>query len=213
MDSFNIPAQDKIFTGEIVEKKSRFIGELSYAETAEQVAERLMEVRKRHYDARHHCSAYILKAEGTAPDICHSSDDGEPQGTAGKPILEVIKGAGLKNALIIVTRYFGGTLLGTGGLSRAYTSAAKEALARASIRTVRLCQQMEFTFDYQKEGAVRRLLSDRGYNKWKSEYTDRVCFKLPLPLNELESLKNVLVNKMEGQIEMREVGKAEYLTI
>ena len=106
--------------GEIIEKKSRFIAEVYPIESEEQAAQILEETRKKYWDARHHCWAYVL---GRNPAAERMSDDGEPAGTAGKPILEVIRGRKLTDVLVIVTRYFGGTLLGTGGLVRAYTSA------------------------------------------------------------------------------------------
>ena len=107
--------------GEYEEKRSRFLGEAIPVQSEEEVQEHLTRIRKQYYDARHHCSAYVL---GEKKDRKKASDDGEPQGSAGLPILNVIEGAGCTGILIVVTRYFGGTLLGTGGLVRAYTNAA-----------------------------------------------------------------------------------------
>ena len=106
-------------SAEIVEKKSRFIAEVFPVSSEEEAAEILEEVKKQYWDARHHCWAYVI-GDTQAAERC--SDDGEPSGTAGKPILEVIRGQKLSNVLVVVTRYFGGTLLGTGGLVRAYSS-------------------------------------------------------------------------------------------
>ena len=119
-------------TGEIVEKKSRFIAEVFPVSNEEEAFAHLEEIRKKHWDARHHCWAYVI---GRNPAAERMSDDGEPAGTAGKPILEVLRGKKLTDVFVVVTRYFGGTLLGTGGLVRAYTSAAAEALAHTVIIT------------------------------------------------------------------------------
>ena len=117
-------------TGEITEKKSRFIADVFPVASEEEAASHIEKIRKQYWDARHHCWAYVI---GRNPGTERMSDDGEPAGTAGKPILEVIKGRRLTDVLVVVTRYFGGTLLGTGGLVRAYTSAAAEGLSRAGI--------------------------------------------------------------------------------
>ncbi len=134
--------------GEYTEKKSRFIGELRPVSSQEEAAAFLRETRKLHNDARHHCMAWIIGENGA---VKHSSDDGEPSGTAGRPILSVLEGANLTDAALIVTRYFGGVLLGTGGLVRAYTAAAKEALAASVI----ICPRPAYT------GTLRS-----GYDKW-----------------------------------------------
>ena len=110
-------------SAEIVEKKSRFIGETYPVTSEEEALEYLEKVKKQFWDARHHCWAYVI---GEQRPLERFSDDGEPSGTAGKPILEVIRGKRLPNTLVVVTRYFGGTLLGTGGLVRAYTKASHQ---------------------------------------------------------------------------------------
>lgn len=117
-------------SGEIVEKKSRFIAHVSEAESVEEAQEFIEAVKKRYWDARHNCSAFSI---GEKNPVTRCSDDGEPGGTAGKPILEVIEGSGIHNIVIVVTRYFGGTLLGTGGLVRAYTDAAKAGIENSVI--------------------------------------------------------------------------------
>ena len=118
------PSHDTIY-----EKKSEFIGYISHAKTEADAQAFLASIRKKHYDARHACYAYIIKDE----KIERQSDDGEPQKTAGMPILEVLRHSGLEDVIIVVVRYFGGTLLGTGGLVRAYTQAAQAAVASAEI--------------------------------------------------------------------------------
>ena len=111
--------------GEIVEKKSRFIATIRKCETEEEAVAFIEEMKKKYWDARHNCSAFIIGSRG---ELTRCSDDGEPSGTAGRPMLEVLTGSGIRNIAVVVTRYFGGTLLGTGGLVRAYTQAVKEGL-------------------------------------------------------------------------------------
>ena len=112
--------------GEIVEKKSRFIATVKPVDSEEEASAFIAEMKKKYWDARHNCSAFVI---GEHNEIQRSSDDGEPAGTAGHPMLDVLLGEGIHNTAVVVTRYFGGTLLGTGGLIRAYTNAAKEALS------------------------------------------------------------------------------------
>lgn len=129
MEEFKTIAESA--TGEIEEKRSRFIANIYYVEDEEQAKNYLKEIKKKYHDAKHNCFAYKVAKNGEV--IERSSDDGEPSGTAGIPMLNIINGEGLCNILIIVTRYFGGILLGTGGLVRSYTEAAKAALSKAKI--------------------------------------------------------------------------------
>ncbi len=122
-------------------KRSKFIGIIRAVSSVSNAEALIQGERKKYHDAKHHCSAYIIRGTDGAPDKVHSSDDGEPSGTAGAPILEVLTGAGLKDVCLVVTRYFGGTLLGTGGLVRAYTDAAKATLSDAVISEMMLMQQ------------------------------------------------------------------------
>ena len=140
--------------GEYVEKRSRFIGQLWPVETEAEAQAHIAAVRKAHYDARHTCFAYIIRDGG----VVRYGDDGEPQGTAGQPILAVLSGAGLENVCCTVTRYFGGVLLGTGGLVRAYTAAAKAALADAGILRMALWQSVRLRCSYSQFEPVKRLL-------------------------------------------------------
>ena len=133
-------------TDEIVEKKSRFIAQVFPVETEEEVATILEQMKKKYWDARHNCSAYVL---GERQELMRCSDDGEPSQTAGKPMMDVLTGAGLTNVAVVVTRYFGGTLLGTGGLVRAYTAATIEGLKNsesiARIHGVKLGIETNYT--------------------------------------------------------------------
>lgn len=144
-------------TGEYDEKRSRFIGQLWPVETEEEALAKIAAVKKEHYDARHNCFAYILRDSGTV----RYSDDGEPQGTAGQPMLAVLQGAGLENVCCTVTRYFGGVLLGTGGLVRAYTAAAKAAVEDAGISRMALWQSVTLCCPYKLFDRIKRLLEEQ----------------------------------------------------
>ena len=141
----NYRTVEKESNAEIVEKKSRFIAKLYPVSSEEEALEILEKVRKKYWDARHHCWAFVL---GEEQPLERCSDDGEPSGTAGKPILEVLRGAQLRNVLMIVIRYFGGTLLGTGGLVRAYTASSKEAVDAADIVVKIFGYRLKITTDY-----------------------------------------------------------------
>ena len=144
----------KITGSAVVEvKKSRFLAELRHITSVDEAESFLYEIKKEHYDARHHCSAYILRGQEGAPDITRYSDDGEPQGTAGRPMLEVLTREELKDVMIVVTRYFGGTLLGTGGLVRAYTKSLTTALDKANYKELinGLIIEIKTSYEEQKD--------------------------------------------------------------
>ena len=159
-------------TGEYTEKKSRFIGELRKVTSPEEAALFLKETRKAHSDARHHCSAWII---GAGREVKHSNDDGEPSGTAGRPILSVLEGADLTDAALIVTRYFGGVLLGTGGLVRAYTEAAKAAIAASTLICPLPARMGVFVFDYAQWPLVQALLSREQAFLLEADYGEQVA--------------------------------------
>jgi uncharacterized YigZ family protein len=145
---------------EIIEKKSKFIANVLPVTSQEEAEEALAKIRKKYFDATHNCFAYQI---GLNNETQRFSDDGEPKGTAGKPILDVLKGEDVKNTLICVTRYFGGTLLGTGGLVRAYGKAAKEGLKASGIVEKRKVQLFELTMPYTLLGKVQYDLNEHGY--------------------------------------------------
>lgn len=157
----------------IYEKKSEFIGYIAHVKTRRQAAEYLAKIKKKHYDATHHCFAYIVKDE----KIERQSDDGEPQKTAGMPILEVLRHSGLEDVIIVVVRYFGGTLLGTGGLVRAYTGAAQAAVAAADILSYSLCVDISIQADYSLYDRLANLFSTCGAKILQTEFTDKVFIK------------------------------------
>ena len=197
-----------VYAGEYTEKKSRFIAALTGVGDLASAREFINGIKKKYYDARHNVSAYILRSEDGIPKegsvpLSHSSDDGEPPGTAGKPILEVLSGEGLTDVCLMVTRYFGGTLLGTGGLVRAYGTAAKEAVLSADIVEMRPSVRTELEFSYPKEGGVRRLLESFNAVLHGSEYGEGVKFTVYVPEEKEKEFEKALINNFSGQVTMR----------
>lgn len=188
--------------GEIVEKKSRFIATVRKTESEEEAYAFIEEMKKKYWDARHNCSAFII---GRNRELTRCSDDGEPGGTAGRPMLEVLLGEGLCNVTAVVTRYFGGTLLGTGGLVRAYSQAVKEALNHCTIGTQRLGQEIVLEMDYALLGRIQYELGKRGIAPIDSEYTDRVRFTVLIPLVESERLRRELTDAAGGRLVWRKI--------
>ena len=182
--SENFKTVSEIFTGEITEKKSRFIATLAPVSTEEEALEFIKEMKKKYWDARHNCSAYIL---GTTGQRMHSSDDGEPSGTAGKPILNVLAGNKLYNVICVVTRYFGGTLLGTGGLVRAYSGAVEECLKNADLKEMVYGSHIRISASYNDIGKLQYIFAQNEAVILSSEYTDSVTFNI-LIANEKEDM-------------------------
>ena len=160
------------------EKKSRFIANVFRVQTEDEVLMRLQEIRKLHYEARHHCFAYVL-GQDRMKKRC--SDDGEPQKTAGAPILQVLEGEEVTDTLIIVTRYFGGTLLGTGGLTRAYSKAAKDGLQNALPADVRAAGKIGITVSYEDHNRIRRFLDEKSILPAEAEYGEFVTLHVTVP--------------------------------
>ena len=172
---------DTVYTGgvgEIVEKKSRFIAQVFPVKTEEEVLQLLETTRNKYWDARHNCYAFILGADG---GISRCSDDGEPSGTAGRPILEVLSKRGLKDVLVIVTRYFGGTLLGTGGLVRAYSQAAQAGLMESCIITKQAGYRITVDTDYNGIGKLQYAVAQLGASVLDTSYTDKVQMVFLVP--------------------------------
>lgn len=187
--------------GEIVEKKSRFIATVIPAGSEEEVLAFIESVRKKYWDARHHCFAYVI---GERNELQRCSDDGEPSGTAGKPMLEVLLGEEIHNVAVVVTRYFGGTLLGTGGLVRAYSAATKQGLASSVIITKILGVKLCISTDYTGLGKIQYILGQRGLQILDSVYTDKVELEALIPENELVAVKAEITEGTNGQAVMQE---------
>lgn len=175
---------------EIVEKKSRFIANVSPISSEEEATNFIAEIKKQHYNARHNCFAYVIG--GDIP-IVKFSDDKEPNGTAGKPILDVLLGEKIENAIVVVTRYFGGTLLGTGGLVRAYAKSAKEGILAGKIVQMDVYTKVFISVDYSLIGKIQYEVSNNGHIIIDTEYTDLVKFSLYVK-SELvdEFIKNIV---------------------
>lgn len=177
-------------TGEIVEKKSRFIGYVRHVESEEEAIEFVNEIKKKHYDARHNCHAFSIGVENP---VLRFSDDGEPGGTAGKPILEVITGNDLHNVCIVVTRYFGGTLLGTGGLVRAYTDASKACIEDTVILKNRYVVPFDVTTNYTDLGKIQYILGNEGITILDSVYGEDVILKTEIFVDDVERIEKALI--------------------
>lgn len=182
--------------GEIIEKKSRFIATVQATQTEGEAAAFISSVKKRYWDARHHCYAYILGEQG---ELVRFSDDGEPSGTAGRPILEVITGSGIRNLTVVVTRYFGGTLLGTGGLVRAYTQAAQAGLAKSRLSVMRYGYGLTVEMDYNEIGKIQYLLGQRGIPIEESAYAEQVSIRVHVPFEEKEKLVKEIMETTAGK--------------
>lgn len=175
-DNFKTPSD--IFEAEITEKKSRFIATIAPVSSEEEAVSFIKDMKKKYWNARHNCSAYII---GTQQQIVHSSDDGEPQGTAGKPILSVLSGRKLYNVVAVVTRYFGGVLLGTGGLVRAYSYAVEECLSKAVLKEMIEASRVKIEASYNDAGKLQYLFSQNNITVLSADYTDVVTFDILLP--------------------------------
>ena len=188
---------------EYTEKRSRFIAALKHCETEEEAAEFINALKSKYWDARHNCYAYSVENGA----LKRFSDDGEPHGTAGKPILSVIEGAGITNVCIVVTRYFGGTLLGTGGLVRAYTEAAKLALADAGIHQVQRMKLMDITCSYNDSGKVQYLLSTNEISIENTEYGADVTFHTAVPVADVTMIEKKITEATAARAVIDEKGE------
>lgn len=194
-------------SGEIEEKKSRFICTVRPVHSEQEAADFIEETRKKYWDARHNCSAFVL---GSRQELTRCSDDGEPGGTAGRPMLEVLLGEGLCDVAAVVTRYFGGTLLGTGGLVRAYSSAVKEALSDAETGMMRRGVRLRIETDYNNVGKIQYILGKRGIYP-EAEYKEAVCFMAVVKIGEAEALKKEITEATSGKAVMEEVEKIYFI--
>lgn len=165
-------------TAEIVEKKSRFIAHSAHVESEEEALAFIEQIKKQYWDARHNCHAFSV---GVTNETARCSDDGEPAQTAGKPMLDVLMGQQLKNTVVVVTRYFGGTLLGTGGLVRAYSAAVQEGLKESLIIEKFLCRRVRMSMDYTMLGKMQYLAAKLNLMILDTLYTEGVEMQLLVP--------------------------------
>lgn len=187
--------------GELIEKKSRFIATVIPAESEEEALTFIEAMKKKYWNATHNCSAYVIGEKG---QLKRCSDDGEPSGTAGRPMLEVLEGEGIRNVAVVVTRYFGGTLLGTGGLVRAYSASVKAGLASSVIITKIPGVKLKIETDYTGLGKIQYLLGEMGIRTLDSQYTDHVELDVLVPETMLERVKAELIEGTNGQAKLEE---------
>ncbi len=181
---------------ELVIHKSRFITYVQRAETEQQAMDFIQDIKKIHHNATHNCSAYLI---GEHDNIQKANDDGEPSGTAGVPMLEVLKKQQLKDTVVVVTRYFGGIKLGGGGLIRAYGRATSEGIAATGIVKRRLHYQMKVIIDYTLLGKVENEVRQSNYSLKEISYTDTVDIYIYCPVSEKEVFINWLTELTNGQ--------------
>ena len=193
-------------TAEIEVKKSRFIANLKPVESEEEAAAFIAEIKKKYWDARHNCQAFTI---GMNHELTRCSDDGEPSGTAGKPILEVISGSGIHNIVVVVTRYFGGTLLGTGGLVRAYTDATRAGIENSDIVEKIPGRRVDIAMDYTDLGKLQYMLAQNEVLTEDTEYTDKVIIHALFPESDKEKLKKKITEATSGRV-MTQEGEEVY---
>lgn len=181
--------------GEIVEKKSRFIATVRPVETEEEAVAFINEMKKKYWDARHNCSAFVL---GERQEITRCSDDGEPAQTAGRPMLDVLLKEGIHNAAVVVTRYFGGVLLGTGGLVRAYQKATQEGLAASQIIEKKAGILLEVGTDYNGIGKLQYLFGQENIHIVDSEYGADVTMQVLVPIEKKTDLEKKITEQTSG---------------
>lgn len=170
----------------IIQKKSKFIANLFYVQAQEEIEEILKEIKRKYHDARHHCYAYSIMTQ--TGKINRMSDDGEPNGTAGMPMLNILLKQELTNVLVVVTRYFGGILLGTGGLVRAYSDATIEAIKKAELVTEQRGYEVEITIDYQNLEKFQYYCQKNGIRIEKIEYEEKVKCKIEITKEEKDRI-------------------------
>ena len=178
---------------EITEKKSKFIGEVFYIETVQEAEEKLREINKKYHDAKHHCFAYRVMEQEQIIERC--SDDGEPSGTAGAPMLQIISKNDLINVIVIVTRYFGGILLGTGGLVRAYSKATNDSLEKAEIIEIKKGERIQLTILYRDLQFIKYYCEKNSIKIVKTDFSEEPKVRIELTEIQKEKFLNEVQKK------------------
>lgn len=191
--------------GEIDVKGSRFIAHMKRAESEVEAQEFIQSVKKEHWKATHNCSAYLI---GENDELQRANDDGEPSGTAGVPMLEVLKKNELQNVCCVVTRYFGGTKLGAGGLIRAYTGAVVEGLNQVGVALCSLEQVVRVELQYALVGKLEHFLTTNEIAIVNKEYTDKVAIDCSIPMAEVASFKESVIELLSDQAQFSELDTA-----
>lgn len=181
--------------GEIIEKKSRFIATVRPVESEEEATAFIAEMKKKYWDARHNCSAFVI---GANQELTRCSDDGEPAQTAGRPMLDVLLKEGVTNVAVVVTRYFGGVLLGTGGLVRAYQKSVQEGLAASEIIEKREGFLLYINTDYNGIGKLQYLFAQKEISILESEYAADVRMTVLVPLERKEEIEKAVIEHTNG---------------
>lgn len=202
VEPYYIPTRDS--ETEFVEKRSRFIGHVAHVTTEEQARAFVQSMKKRYHDARHNCWCYLIRAEG----VVRYSDDGEPQGTAGQPMLNVFTREGITDVVCVVTRYFGGILLGAGGLVRAYTRSAKDALDAAGVSAVRRWVEMDIPCGYNLFARIGPEVESWQGIVTGTEYGADVTLKVLLPEERAEEFAAHIVELTAGSVRPAVTGEA-----
>ena len=180
-------------------KGSRFLSELFPCSSQAEARELVKSQKAKYADATHVVHAFVI---GPGAEVMGMSDDGEPSGTAGRPALDVLRGRGCTNTVLTITRWFGGTLLGTGGLVRAYTDASKEALSAAELHTVMHIVPVITEYDYTDVGRIDHMLISKGYDAEAAEFTDKVTRTIYVPFDEVESFHKAVTETTSGRAVM-----------
>lgn len=194
---------EKENSDEFIEKKSRFIGYVKPVKTQEDAVSFINSIKSKHWDATHNVYAYVLREN----NIQRYSDDGEPSGTAGVPVLDVILKNNLVDVCVVVTRYFGGTLLGAGGLVRAYSHGSKIAVESGNIITMAPCKIMSVNVQYNFYDRMTILLNDFGANIEKSDFANDVHIEFTLKENLVKDLQDKLTDLSNGSYVLSEIGE------
>ncbi len=186
-----------------IEKRSKFIGYAKPVKTAEEATDFIEEIRKKHWDAKHNVFAYILHDGG----VKRYSDDGEPQGTAGVPVLDVLEKEQLYDVAVVVTRYFGGVLLGTGGLVRTYSHAAKLAVTAGGIVTMGPCSILKVETDYAFYQRLLTILPEFGATVQNSDFSDKVTLTLSVASEKEALLCDKIFDSSDGRVKAQKIGE------
>ena len=193
-----------------MEKKSRFIADLRPVASEEEALEYIEEIRKKYWDARHNCSAFVI---GKRQELTRCSDDGEPAGTAGRPMLDVLLKENIHNVAVVVTRYFGGVLLGTGGLVRAYQQATKAGLSASEIIEKKDGAVLFIRTDYTGIGRLQYLFAQEKITVMDTAYEADVLVKAVIPENDKKRIEKTIIEQTNGTAKLEwgdEVTFAEY---
>lgn len=196
--------------GEIVEKKSRFIAYVKPVDTEEEANDFIESIKKKNWDARHNCSAVVI---GENNEFSRCSDDGEPASTAGKPMLEVLINEGIHNAAVVVTRYFGGVLLGTGGLVRAYQGAVKEGLAASVIVKKQKGAKYKITTDYNGIGKLQYIIASLNIFTINTEYTENVNIEVMVNSSMEKEFVDKVVEGTNGKVKISRIEEMSYVIV